>query len=299
MGKYNHDMKELTPAELTEWKRIVTDILREFHGICREHGLRYFACGGTAIGAVRHQGIIPWDDDIDVSMPRPDYDRFIALCSSRDMGNYELATPRNTENYPLPFVKLCRKDTTLIEESDTPCILGVFIDIFPLDGTSTDINEAATLKKKYNRLWNKLEAISTRNTFAEYISLLKTPHEWGRFAVKTAGFFFRPQLRNILLKKLDSISYSHPFETAENVIVYGGSYGEREIMPKSFCMGDDILMPFEGIEINMPSGYKEYLTRIYGNYMQLPPKEKQVSHHLHAVVDLKRRMPKKEALSLL
>lgn len=292
-------MKELTAEELKEWQNIILDIQRELHSICKEHGLRYFACGGTAIGAVRHQGIIPWDDDIDVSMPRPDYDRFVEICSKRDMGNYELVSPRTTENYPLPFMKLCRRDTTLIEEHDTPCILGVFIDIFPLDGTSADIAEATALKRRYNRLWNKLEAISTRNTFLEYISLLKQPHEWGRFAVKTLGYFFNAQLRAFLLNQLDKISYSHPFDEAENVIVYGGSYGEREIMPKSFCAGADIEMPFCHQTIMMPSGYKTYLTRIYGNYMQLPPKEKQVSHHFHAVVDMHKRLTKKEALSLL
>lgn len=292
-------MKELTAEELVEWKRIITDVLREFHDICKENGLRYFACGGTAIGAVRHHGIIPWDDDIDVSMPRPDYDRLVEVCSKRDMGNYGLITPYNTQDYPLPFMKLANKNTTLIEEEDTPCIIGVYIDIFPLDGTSDDTEEAGRLKKRYNRLWNKLEAISTHNTFVEYISLLKKPHEWGRFVVKTIGYFFRNRTRAWLLRKLNDISFKHSFKTAKNVIVYSGSYGTREIMPKSFCEGNDLQMPFEDITVMMPSGYDEYLTRIYGNYMQLPPKEKQVSHHLHAVVDLTKRLDRKEALSRL
>lgn len=292
-------MKELTKEELTQWKSIVIDILREFHKICKENNLRYFACGGTAIGAVRHKGIIPWDDDIDVSMPRPDYERLIEICSSRDMGNYELVTPENTENYPLPFLKLCRKDTTLIEESDTPCVIGVFMDIFPLDGTSPDKTEAATLKRRYDRIRNKLEAISTRNTFIEYISLLKDSHEWGRFVVKTMGFFLRNRMRRMFMKILNDISEKYPFESAENLIVYAGSYGEREVMPRSFCEGKDIEMPFENVKVMMPSGYEEYLTRIYGDYMQLPPKEKQVSHHYHAVVDMQRRLTKKEALAQL
>lgn len=291
-------MKEFTAEELKEWKRIIIDVLAEFHSICKENGLRYFACGGTAIGAVRHGGIIPWDDDIDVSMPRPDYDRLVEVCNNRDMGDYELVTPRNTENFPVPFMKLCSLKTTLIEEHDTPCIIGAFIDIFPLDGTSNDPLEAVRLKKRYNRIWNKLEAISTHNTFAEYISLLKDTHEWGRFAVKTVGFFFRKQLRTFILNQLDKISYKYPFETADNVIVYGGSYGEREIMPKSFCEGDDVEMPFENILIAMPSGYKHYLTRIYGDYMKLPPIEKQVSHHLHHVVDLTRRLDRETAMKL-
>ncbi|MCI6805660.1 MAG: LicD family protein [Prevotella sp.] len=292
-------MKELSAEELKEWKRIITDVLREFHDICHRNGFRYFACGGTAIGAVRHKGIIPWDDDIDVSMPRPDYDRFINYCMSHDLGDYEMAGPHITENYAVPFIKLCSKKTTLIEEEDTPCLIGAYIDIFPLDGTCDDIQEAVMLKKRYNRIWNKLEAISTRNSFPEYMALLKTPHEWGRFAIKTIGFFFRKPLRKYILRLLDNISRKYPFESSSNVIVYCGSYNEKEIMPKSFCEGTDISMPFENISINMPSGYDDYLTRIYGDYMQLPPVEKQVTHHFHAVVDLKKRLTKKEALSQL
>lgn len=292
-------MRELTQEELTEWKRIITDVLREFHEICRKNGLRYFCCGGTAIGAVRHKGIIPWDDDIDVSMPRPDYDRLIELCSNSDLGDYVLVTPYNTEDYPLPFAKLCRKDTTLIEQPHIPCVIGAFIDIFPLDGTSDDIEEAASLKRKYEKMWHKLEAVSSRSSFVEHVSLLKDKENWGRFATKTLAYFCRSGMRKIILKQLENISRQHPYETANNVIVYGGSYGAKEVMPKSFCTGEDIAMPFEGITAMMPSGYDEYLTRIYGNYMQWPPKEKQVSHHYHAVADLTKRLSKKEALSLL
>lgn len=292
-------MKELTQEELMEWKRIVTDVLREFHGICRENGLRYFACGGTAIGAIRHGGIIPWDDDIDVSMPRPDYDRFLELCRHRDMGNYEVVEPYTTGSYSLPFAKMCSRKTTLIEKTDTPCVIGVYIDIFPLDGTSSDVEEAACMKRRYTRLQNKLEAISTRNTFAEHMALLLQPHEWGRFAVKTCGYFFRKRMRQMLLGKLDAIARRYSYETADNLIVYSGSYGSREVISRVFCKGEDIELPFEDITIMMPSGYETYLTRIYGDYMQLPPEDKRVSHHFHAVVDLHRRMTNEEALSHL
>ena len=85
-------MKELSTEEFAEWKRIITDVLREFHDLCHRHGLTYYAVGGTAIGAVRHKGIIPWDDDIDVAMPRPDYDRFVEICRTENLGGYELVS---------------------------------------------------------------------------------------------------------------------------------------------------------------------------------------------------------------
>ena len=215
------------------------------------------------------------------------------------MGDFELILPEEKANYPLPFIKLCDRRTTLIEHDNTPCVIGLYVDIFPLDGTSSNIEEAAMLKRRYVRLWNKLEAISTRSSFTEHIALLARPHEWGRFAVKTMAFFCRSTVRSLLLKKLDAISRKYDYETSDTVIIYGGSYGEREIMPKTFCQGECIEMPFDGITILMPSGYKDYLTRIYGDYMQLPPEEKRVSHHYHAVLDLTKRLSDADAIALL
>lgn len=99
-----------------EWNAAILDILKTFISICHTHNLRYYCCAGTAIGAVRHHGMIPWDDDIDVIMPRPDYDRFLEIARHEDFGNYEVVTPYNNERYPLYFSKLVNKNTTLIEE---------------------------------------------------------------------------------------------------------------------------------------------------------------------------------------
>lgn len=283
-------MKELTKDEQTRWKSIIVDIMRELHQICEENNLRYFCCGGTAIGCVRHRGLIPWDDDIDVSMPRPDYDRLIEVCRNRDMGKYKLIIPEETPDYPLPFMKLINRETSLIERANTPCHLGLFVDIFPLDGTSDDIETATAFKLNYNRVWHKLEACSCYTSFMEHISLLGKPKEWGRFVTKTIAYFMRSHMRNMLFHKLDAICRTYDYNTSKNVIVYAGSYNEREIMPKSFCDGAPILMPFEDIMVYMPCGYDEYLTRIYGDYMKMPPKDKQVSHHFHAVVNMNRRL---------
>lgn len=294
-----NQMKELTAEELVDWKRIITDVMREFDKLCHENGLRYFTYYGSAIGAVRHQGFIPWDDDMDVAMPRPDLEKFMKLCENRDLGDYELVTPYNTKEYPLVFMKFCNKKTTLIESSQLPCVIGAYIDIFPLDGISTDGAEAEKVMNKFRKLKNKLEAVTSHNSFVEYVSLLKDSHEWGRFVMKTCAFFCREKLRKCLLAKLDTIVRCFPYDKSLNVTVYNGSYGHREIMPKSLFEGDVIRMPFENISIDMPSGYDEYLTRIYGDYMQLPPEEKRVTHHFHEVFDMTKRLDKKEALSIL
>ena len=108
----------------TEWNATILDILKAFIRICDEYGLRYYCCAGTAIGAVRHHGIIPWDDDIDVIMPRPDYDRLLEIAETADLGKYELITPYGDDTYPLYFSKISNKDTTLNEDRHIPCVIG-------------------------------------------------------------------------------------------------------------------------------------------------------------------------------
>lgn len=283
-------MKELTKDEFIEWKRIITDVLREFHEICHRNGLTYYAVGGTAIGAVRHKGIIPWDDDIDVAMPRPDYDRFMEICRNQDLGNYELVSSENRDDYNLSFPKLCNKNTTLVERWDTPCVIGLFIDIFPLDGASDDREEMQRMVEKYRKMKNKVEAISTHNTFGEYMSLLLTPKEWGRFVTKTIGFFFRKRYKKMLLNRMDKLSRTYPFETSPNVINYAGAYGIRELFKKESLKGEVYSVPFEDIVIDMMPDVETHLRGIYGDYMQLPPEDKRIPHHLKAFYDLEKRV---------
>lgn len=198
-----------------EWNAKILDILKAFIHICDTHHLRYYCCAGTAIGAVRHHGMIPWDDDIDVIMPRPDYDRLIEIAQKEDFGKYEVVTPYNNERYPLYFSKLVDKSTTLIEEKERPCVIGLFIDIFPLDATDDDEEKAKALQRKYVKVINRLNAISTRNSFGEYLALLSDKKTWGRFAIKTAGFFFRPILRRRLIQQMDELSHLYDFDKAK------------------------------------------------------------------------------------
>ena len=214
------------------WNATILDILKAFMQICDKHGLRYYCCAGTAIGAVRHHGIIPWDDDIDVIMPRPDYDRLLEIAKREDFGKYEIISPYSDPTYPLYFSKLSDRTTTLIEERERPCVIGLFVDIFPLDATDDDIDEAKRLKDKYTKIINRLNAVSTHNTFGEYMHLLTDPKEWGRFAIKTLAFFCRTTIRRRLIAQMDEISHRYDYDQARNVQVYTGSYGYKEVFPK-------------------------------------------------------------------
>ena len=121
----NYDIKEL--------QQRILNILLEFDKVCARHGLRYCICGGTMIGAVRHKGFIPWDDDLDVSMPRPDYERLIAHAKEWLPEPLEFVCAENDPLYPLPFGKIQDASTTLIERRHLYYLGGCYIDIFPFD----------------------------------------------------------------------------------------------------------------------------------------------------------------------
>lgn len=285
-------MTQLSPEQFSRWREIITRTLGVFHQLCQDHGLRYYAIGGTAIGAVRHHGIIPWDDDIDVGMPRADYDRLLSLAPTALPQGYELILPETHRHYNLPFAKLCDARTTLVERPDVPCVIGLFIDIFPLDAAPSDRAEAERLVRRYRRLQNRLEAITTRSTFVTHLSLLAHPRQWGRFVIKTIGYFFRPQLRRHLLSSMNQIAraYNHlPAGLTTHLVNYGGAYGVREIFPASLLDGPPLFMPFEDIQISMMPGYDQYLRGIYGDYMQMPPEDRQTPHHLKHYVNLTKR----------
>lgn len=284
---------ELTPEQRAQWKAIITGCLQQFITLCEEHRLTYYCVGGTAIGAVRHQGLIPWDDDIDVAMPRPDYDRFLELCKRQDLGDYELATPER-KGYPCHFAKLCDRRTTLIEKRDVPCVYGLYIDIFPIDGTAPDMAEAKRLLRKYKQWNNKLDAALTRHTLRQYLALALKPKEWGRMAVQTAAVIIgRERVRRYIIHRLDSMARLYDYTTATLVANYDGAYREREIFPKAWT---DTLCdkPFEHLTVKLPGNYDAYLKNIYTNYMQLPPVEQRVCHHLHDYLDLNKRVTEEE-----
>ena len=271
-----------------EWNTTILDTLKALIHICQKHHLRYYCCAGTAIGAVRHHGMIPWDDDIDVIMPRPDYDRLLEIARHEDFGKYEIVTPYNNDSYPLYFSKIVNRNTTLIEEKERPCIIGLFVDIFPLDATDDDVEKAKALQHRYTKAINQLNAISTHNTFGEYLALLSDSKTWGRFAIKTLGYFFRGALRRHLIQKMDKLSHLYDFDKAKNVQVYTGSYHEREIFPKAW-LGQGKEFPFEDTTVLLPEEYDKYLRHFFGNYMQLPPVEQRVEKHLRYYLNMDKR----------
>ena len=267
-------MKELT---LEQIKKRELDILIEIDRFCRQNGIRYSLCGGALIGAVRHKGFIPWDDDIDLNMTRDQFNRFVELFS-KEQGRYRLITHRNNPQYNYLFAKVVDTNTCLIEDHNFPIDdLGIFVDIFPVDplGETKEIAEAKVKKIKFKRFlcvaacWKKFYINRSR-------SLLR---QIPRFLFYILSRFIDVHKTNVWMES------QFPFE--ENKAYWGcfsGSYEEREIMEKD-VFNQHIDMEFEGHQFMVMRKYDTFLKNIYNNYMELPPEEKRVAHHTFRVYD--------------
>jgi len=276
------------------YKQKIVDIFRAFIKICEEYDLQYFCHGGTAIGAVRHRGLIPWDDDIDVLMPRPDYERFISLFPQLDQNEYELIVPGRAPSYYLPFTKMCDKNTTLMEFEHIPCVFGAFVDIFPLDSASNYSEQRAKDWLLFRRIANKLMILPkpARENFAWLFKRLS------KFQLRTAineisCAFNKKEKYRKTFEQLHYIMTRHEYGQAEYVGSYGSQFGLQAFWPKAW-FDNAIMMSFEGMEVRVPAGYDKLLTQVYGDYMQLPPEEKRVTHHNVAYLNLEERKSLKE-----
>ena len=250
------------PITLEEMRAIQLDILDNVHAFCMERGLRYSLGGGTLLGAVRHKGYIPWDDDIDIMMPRPDYERFI----SEFPGYNERLSLQNYRNDPhcyLMFTKVYDNRTEL-EESGM-LRNGVAIDVFAVDGLPSE-DELRNYLGELNRIYHDIICMTRIYKFTLWQSL--------KLLVKKLIRTSRAD--NII--NLEKLLSSYDFETSDYAGAITGIYGEKEHMPAS-SFKTYIYLPFEGREYMAIADYDSYLTKHYGDYMQLPPEEKRHSTH--------------------
>lgn len=253
--------KTITMEEL---RAIQLDILDKIHAFCTERGIRYSLGGGTLLGAVRHKGYIPWDDDIDIMLPRPDYDRFLKEFEGK-YAELNLQHYENDITCCIPFAKVYDNRTVLIEKVQKS---GIYIDVFPIDGLPEEsrIHEYLTLYHKY------LHKIYFMTPF-----YLVTGSLMNRIKYYVKKVLFPPRKKYIA----DFYSYllSFNFGKSVNAGAICGVYAEKELMPRK-TFESYITVEFEGRHYMAIRDYDAYLTKHYGDYMQLPPKEKQVSHHV-------------------
>lgn len=258
-------MTEITNEEL---KRISLDILLDVKDYCERHCLQYYLVCGTALGAIRHNGFIPWDDDIDIGMPRPDYEKFLAGYRSETC---YLLDPRSGRNYPYAFAKVCDKRTVLVEKIENPFPMGVYIDVFPIDGIPSDPKKQ---KQHLTKIDWDLRFISWKRISRE--KKLDRVHKLIQTVAKTV---LAPVPFSVLIDRLDRDLKSVPYETSEFVgHLATKAYWGSDCKPKAI-FEPPVKHAFEDREFCVPGDYDGYLTLEYGDYRKLPPVEKQVSHH--------------------
>lgn len=259
-----------------------------------KYNLRWYVSSGTAIGAVRHHDIIPWDDDIDIFLPREDYDKFLELSKKMDERKYKLYSYYD-EGYYHPYYKVVDMNTTIWEDRLKPCVLGVYVDVFPLEDTNVTPEEYDFIHEDCNKklkLWYRSLSIPTLNTFIDL--LLHARLKSVLFVIENA-FYYRWRRKHYLKQYIaaheryyqpNGIYYTHAFG-------FGG--GEKDIYPKDW-FANVVKMPFNRIIVNVPAGYHEYLTQVFGDYMTPPPIDKRVDTHGESrfYINLKERLDIKE-----
>lgn len=258
-------MKELS---LREQQLISLDILRYFDKICRENRIKYSLGGGTLIGAVRHQGFIPWDDDVDVYMHRDDYEKFVLAWNKLTHSRYEISLLESIYGaLSGEMTKIYDKNTEIIDTKGRKT--GLFIDIFVWDGVPNDKDIIYKVMKKHRRI--KLRFSSCRKRWFK-------SHENSityKFFRKLSYYLFNKMMLN-----LSQFQKLYPISKADHIGLVLSDYGgwERSYMPKKY-FNDVVYLDFEGEKYPVMSGYHEHLTMYYGDYMKFPPVEEQRPLH--------------------
>ena len=260
-------MREIT--EIRELQEIELDILVYIDKVCREHGLKYFLAYGTLLGAIRHKGFIPWDDDIDILMPREDYEEFCTLLS-HEKGRYRLLEWKRNKGYIYAFAKVVDTKTCLKEKAVVlKSRLGVYVDVFPYDGWKgkKQVARADFLGRIHN--WK----------IRGFKSMRHNENRWKNIP----RYFLWILLKALSQKNLLRLTERNARSLAS---AKPNRYG-------AFCCGADtekcvfqredvekcIEAPFEGHLFYIPEGYDHLLKNTYGDYMQLPPEDQRVSGH--------------------
>ncbi len=268
-------------AEITDMKEIKAieiELLKEFDSFCKQHNLRYCLTQGTLLGAVRHKGFIPWDDDVDISMFRPDYDKLIKLADEMP----ESCRFFSRENLPYHsrlYGRICNMDYVSVDAYYSEKTCGYFgIDLFPIEAVPSS-------EEEYNKLAKKIKILRQMFIFSNS-ALFKGDGFLRAFIIKPLPIIICKILgaKRIYKWYMDAVS-KISFDEADSLSLICAVYTYKEKFPKSDYL-DLEEIEFEGLKLPAVKNYDAYLKQLYGDYMKLPPEEKRVAHHTFKIYKL-------------
>lgn len=273
----NSRMTELKPEILKKLQDTQIEIMLEIIRICKKHNLRYFLIYGTLIGAIRHEGFIPWDDDLDIGMPRDDYEKFIKAAKNDLDSKFYLQSAEVESEYWLPFIKI-RKNNTLFEEPSVAKMSdnihkGIFVDIFPFDYVQKNKGQFVRMQFVLSKaicetMYFKAGVYNDKKTL-RYKKLFRVLN---CFSISTLS---RLQNRIAQLQNKKRAAYLADFNSSRKYLA--AIYPLKYFFP--IKKGN-----FEGYDFNIPYDYHSYLTMVYGDYMVLPKEEDRVNHRTLRII---------------
>ena len=261
---------------LKEIQENTFQIMKKIDAICSELGLTYVLFWGSLIGAVRHKGFIPWDDDLDIAMPRPDYEKLKAffIQHNNEYDSLKLFCQETRNSYPFMLPRICDLNYHFIDSNMKDYGLGTFVDIYPFDGDGDGRNHFLHFQSQLftTLMGNKIRlrfvpASNKRNN-------LKKRVLW--FVSKIISF-------NFMKDKLNRLASTYSYDDSSYVAVLSWMDGGLEFSVKKDDLFDCIRVPFNDASFFIPKNFDALLRKSYGNYMELPPENERIGHHYYQI----------------
>lgn len=258
---------------------IQLEMALEVKRICEKHHIKYSIIAGTLLGAVRHKGFIPWDDDLDIGMLRNDYERFIVVCKQELSDDYFLQTWETDTGFALPIAKLRKNGTRFVEKNSSEASLhcGIYIDIFPFDNVPTGMLRRVLQDRSTYLLKRILLIKMDYKVWKENEFMKKITYK----IIKVLSSFQTVKQIKMLLYKTMIVNNS---KDSKKVVTFGGAYGYKKESLKKEWLENLMEIDFENDILLAPVNYEEYLTYFYGDYMTPPPKN--IRYNRHNIIDI-------------